>query len=308
LLDRSRGELQNFAQAEKIVHREDQSNAQLDYRRNRIRRELLPRLQHEYQSALREIVLRQMEILGAEHEVIGQLAQDWLEGKRAQTFAHLPVAVQRECLQRELIRCGIDPRFELIETLRKFPDQAVTAAAGLTVKREASGGLRLEHLPARRDSFGDKPGPRAADSNGPSGAAEGIQVELALPQGQLQYDGLRIDWTVQPHHGEIPVQGLPGIERFDADKVGRSISLRHWRAGDRFQPSGMPWPVKLQDCFTNLKVPRSERHRRVIALAASGELFWVQGLRLAERFKLDKGTVNCLIWRWQTIAGDEPTW
>ena len=91
----------------------------------------------------------------------------------------------------------------------------------------------------------------------------------------------------------------PGREFFDAGKVGATIALRHWQPGDRFQPIGMAKRVKLQDLFTNQKVPVAERRRRAVAAAANGEIFWVEGLRISERFKLDKKTVRRLNWHWQ---------
>jgi len=91
----------------------------------------------------------------------------------------------------------------------------------------------------------------------------------------------------------------PGCEFFDANRVGAVVRLRYWRAGDRFQPSGCASPAKLQDLFTNLKVPRAQRHRLVIGETAAGEIFWVEGLRIAERFKLDNQTIRCLKWTWK---------
>jgi tRNA(Ile)-lysidine synthase len=87
------------------------------------------------------------------------------------------------------------------------------------------------------------------------------------------------------------------VEYFDADKVGSRVLLRHWRRGDRFEPIGLGAQVKLQDLFTNEKVPRPARHQLVVAAAASGELFWVEGLRIAECFKLDKRTRRRLKWQ-----------
>jgi hypothetical protein len=58
----------------------------------------------------------------------------------------------------------------------------------------------------------------------------------------------------------------------------------------------------LQDLFTDLKVPRAQRHRRVVATTKRGELFWVEGLRMAERFKLAPKTVRRLIWQWRGVG------
>ena len=82
----------------------------------------------------------------------------------------------------------------------------------------------------------------------------------------------------------------------------RAVCLRHWQPGDRFRQIGAAAPAKLQDIFTNLKVPRSERRRRVVAATRHGDIFWVEGLRIGEGFKLDKTTVRRLEWRWQRAA------
>jgi hypothetical protein len=37
----------------------------------------------------------------------------------------------------------------------------------------------------------------------------------------------------------------------------------------------------------------------VVAAAAHGEIIWVEGLRISERFKLTKTTRRRLVWRWQ---------
>jgi hypothetical protein len=51
--------------------------------------------------------------------------------------------------------------------------------------------------------------------------------------------------------------------------------------------------------FTNAKVPAAERRRRLVAEAADGRIFWVEGLRMAEAFKLGAATKFELIWEWR---------
>ncbi len=60
--------------------------------------------------------------------------------------------------------------------------------------------------------------------------------------------------------------------------------------------------VKLQDLFTNLKIPRERRHQLIVAEAVNGGIVWVEGLRVAQRFKLDKGTRHRLKWTWKRLA------
>ena len=90
-----------LGRAEKIPFREDATNAQLDIQRNRVRHQLLPLLTRLYQPALPKVILRQMDILGAEAAFVEQAAQEWLKQRRP-AFTKLPPALQRRCLQLQL--------------------------------------------------------------------------------------------------------------------------------------------------------------------------------------------------------------
>jgi hypothetical protein len=56
--------------------------------------------------------------------------------------------------------------------------------------------------------------------------------------------------------------------------------------------------VKLQDLFTNAKVSRGLRRRLILAEASGEEIFWVEGLRIGEKFKLTPKTKRRLAWNW----------
>src|SRR5437867_12001232 len=62
LLDQSKAALQAFAQQQGISFREDATNAQGDFLRNRVRNKLLPLLVQEYQPALTRTILRTMDV------------------------------------------------------------------------------------------------------------------------------------------------------------------------------------------------------------------------------------------------------
>jgi len=128
---------------------------------------------------------------------------------------------------------------------------------------------------------------------------EELTVNLSATDG-CDFQGVAFTWTrgqtPQPFRRPAP---RAGAESFDASKVGPAIRLRHWRPGDRFQPIGMNRPVKLQDLFTNAKIPAARRRRLVVAEAASGEIFWAEGLRMSESFKLGPATRERLRWRWR---------
>jgi tRNA(Ile)-lysidine synthase len=288
LLDQPKSALYAYAAAQKLRFREDATNALLDFQRNRIRHELLPLLRKHYQPALDKTVLRLMEMLASESEVVKQAAADWLKpaGRRPKKFAALPAAVQRRCVQLQLLQLGVTPEFELIEQLRCAAGSAVSVASGQVV-RDETGVVHLQLLaPVGVASVRFAPG--------------ALDLQFEGRAGETEFGGARIGWEI----ASTPLQGghakrASGQETFDADRVGRSVRLRHWQPGDRFQPIGMRRAVKLQDFFTNQKVPRERRHQLILAETAAGEVFWVEGLRIGERFKLTQQTIRRLQWRWQ---------
>jgi tRNA(Ile)-lysidine synthase len=126
-----------------------------------------------------------------------------------------------------------------------------------------------------------------------------VEVDLA-EEGEIQFSQRKISWSFLERNG-ASFQSKPNYEWFDAHKIGFRIRLRHWKQGDRFQPIGTKSQIKLQDLFTNLKIPRAERHKRIVALTERGEIFWVEGLRISEGFKLDKASTRRLKWHWRCL-------
>jgi tRNA(Ile)-lysidine synthase len=300
LLDQPKSVLLEYAAEQGIRYREDASNATLDFQRNRIRHELLPLLRRKYQPALDKTIARVMEITGAEAEFAAEAAREWLgravspkaEGRRPNAqgarlpFEELPVAVQRRCVQLQLLKQGIVPDFELVEELRTAADRPVSVGTGempapLCAVRDRPGVVRLQA--ARAEDF----------------KASALDVELKGREGEVEFGGARISWRIEAFKAFGPPRPGAGRESFDADRVGSLVRLRHWQPGDRFQPIGMASPIKLQDFFTNHKVARDRRRRLLVAATAKGEVFWVEGMRISERFKLTKATIRRLQWRWK---------
>lgn len=282
LLDFSKSELLGFACEQKIHFREDATNLSNDFLRNRIRNELLPLLQKKYQPGLSKTVLRLMDIVGAESEFVSEVAQNWLT--HAQTaFEKLPVALQRKVLQSQLTKLGLISDFDLIEQLRSTAGKSVSISSSLTVVRDTAGKLSCQDQIAK-------------DFN-----EDESKVHLLGKAGQMEFAGRKFNWAMKPFNGSRG-HALRQMESFDSDSVGSEIILRHWRAGDRFQPIGLKSATKLQDLFVNAKIPAIERRKLVLATTAAGEIFWVEGLRIGERFKLEKATKRTLVWKWSEIS------
>jgi tRNA(Ile)-lysidine synthase len=328
LLDQPKAMLIEYAAEQGISYREDASNAVLDFQRNRIRHELLPLLRRKYQPALDRTIPRVMEIVGAETEFAAAAAREWIRGggspkskvqspkcgevrgpfsrlargqvgrRAGLAFEELPVAVQRRCVQFQLLSQGVVADFELVEQLRLAADRPVPVSRAQAQRdaRRTSG--RPVPLCAVRDRLG-LVHLQAAEAE--EFKTDSAAVYLEDRAGEVEFDGARIWWRIHSRGAAGQPKARVECECFDADKVGSPVWLRHWRPGDRFQPIGMTRPVKLQDFFTNQKVPRGRRRQLTLAATAKGEVFWVEGMRISERFKLSNQTIRRLQWRWERL-------
>jgi len=293
LLDQPKAALRAHAAQAGIVFREDATNARLDFQRNRIRNELLPLLRAKYQPALDRTIARLCDVVRAEAEFVTEAAQQWLgDGKLfglARRFAELPLAVQRRSVQLQLIEQGVAPDFDLIAELCSHAGRPIALRlgtngqkTGILAFRDPAGLVRLQPVV------------------GAAFKKDLTRVDLGK-KGTARMGDVEISWRIVPWKGRGKPQTMRGRGCFDAAKVGSKITLRHWRPGDRFQPIGMSSAVKLQDLFTNQKVPRQRRRQLVLGVNRAGEVFWVEGMRISEKFKVTDWTNSCLQWRWSGL-------
>ena len=298
LLGCAKNELLAFAREQKIEFRDDASNASTDFLRNRIRNELVPLLRKKYQPGLDKNILRVMEIVGAEAEYVTTTAQNWQHGRAdlpvsqaarqhffcGLDFDKLPVAIQRKALQQQLIAAGVPVDFDLIEQLRAAAGKWVSVSPDISIARNGAGEIELRRETMTQFDLAE------------------IELNLQGRAGQVTFAGKNIHWKISAQKKFLVPPLKTCVEYFDADKVGGDIILRHWHAGDRFQPIGLKAAVKLQDLFVNAKIPAARRRDLVLATTGVGEIFWVEGLRIGERFKLTPETKRHLGLRWQSAA------
>lgn len=281
LLAVTKADLEGFLRKEGISHRSDSSNASRDILRNQLRLELLPLLRREYQPAIERSVLRMMELIGGEAEVITHQASSWLAATNRSPWSELPAATQRRVIQLQLQQLRIPVDFELVERLRTAPGKRVSAGHEQFLICDGRGEVRCET--PRRFSNAE------------------MKFELKLNSEQpasVSFGGCRVSWSFGRSQSGNQTTKPSGLEHFDAEKLGKQVVLRHWRAGDRFQPIGMKTAVKLQDWFTNQKISATRRRELLIGTTSTGEIFWIEGLRIGERFKLTAETRQVLQWRW----------
>lgn len=283
-----RAELEAWAKQKRLAHREDASNACLDILRNRIRHVVLPELKHAGGASVISNILRSLHLIETETEFVRQSAEGWLERLSAPGFEDLHPAIQRQVVRSQLARQGVLAPFEMVEAMRLSAGSVVTAPLGSRWVRRPEGRVQ-----------------RVADPGVLDFNLEFQDVALGSVRGSIEFGGRRVAWRFRRKlTTPWPVKPTAGVEIFDAGSVGPHVRLRYWRPGDRFQPSGIHSPRKLQDLLVNQKIPAVVRRRLLVAESAlDGQLFWVEGLRISELHKVRAGSERFLVWSWSDVEG-----
>lgn len=270
LLGVHREALRDWLEAQGLPWREDRSNRDPAYLRNRVRHRLVPVMDEVFGPGWMDSLVRQGCIQSDDDEVLETRVADWITAQEQdQTLpVHglrlLPAALQRRILFRWML-----DRFG-----QRLQAAQISAIRSLLESGEGCRGIDLSDLvrvERQYDRLTCLPSPAVALR---------AQV-LPLPGLLTLPDGRRLKTERVVGFKKSPM-GTPGAEgegwiRVDRLNAGGTLELRSWREGDRFQPPGMGGHSrKLQDLFTDAKVPRSRRSH--IPLVCCGEdIVWIPG-------------------------------
>ena len=144
-----RDEVAAYATAQRLKFREDESNADRRFMRNRVRHDLLPVLEETFGRDVKRTLWRTAEVLAAEEEYLAaQTPAVSGETLDAKAIKGLPVALQRRAVFAWLQRSGIaDIAFDDVEAVRTLATELKPAKVNLAGKKHArrtTGKLRIE--------------------------------------------------------------------------------------------------------------------------------------------------------------------
>ncbi len=97
---------------------------------------------------------------------------------------------------------------------------------------------------------------------------------------------------------EIPIS--PGEYWLDLAQLTFPLTVRPWKAGDRFRPLGMKGSRKLSDYLTDRKYSLRQKEK-VQVLLSEGRIVCILGERISEDVRITDSTRNILRLQWSPI-------
>lgn len=263
----------------------DETNADVEYFRNRVRHEILPALAG-HAPLVRSNLLRLAQAAAEDEGFIEQAAaaareaasiggsDNWI-GWDAAVVTALPAAILVRLLQAGLsaLKAGADELdFEAVRrAVRLIASGATTGECDLT------GGYRLIREYDRfwlARSAADLPA-----EAWPQVASSEVLVET-LP-ARIRLSG---DWVLTAERAGTAGEGGGFSTVLDEDRLRFPLAVRGRLAGERFAPDGMDGRSKrLSDAMIDWKIPRRLRARWPL-LVSAGQVVWVPGHRVGESY------------------------
>ncbi len=297
LRDTWRRELLAYLRRRGLNWREDASNADQAFLRNRVRHAVLPMLARQLNPRLRQALWRTGAIMEQENDWLNELvrpiySQCHIPGcpplLNCELLQAYPLAARRRALRLWLAEAGLPPEalnFEAVHRLETLlapgrSGRGIHLPGGYAVRREYAL-LRINQPAVTRQAAARRTGRVTTGSpSRPAKADSGFEVALKIPGQTASSDRTwQIVCTLEPKPAALA--GAPDYALLSAAHWRRRrITARNWRPGDRMQPFGMRGTRKIQDIFSDLKVPASRR-RQLPLLECGGEIIWVPGYRIA---------------------------
>ena len=261
LLAVDRGDVEQYLREREIPWREDSSNASLAFARNRIRHELLPQLQRDWNPALVETLAHTADWAFEEESwwatEIERLAALHLQIKppavylRAQALEDLPPAAARrlarhaiEGVKGDLLGIDFSHVRQILALAAQHQGDGRLQVPGVDVFRSFEW-LRL--APPGLDTLENRyyryplavPGSVALPGAGATIEAEVVETKASTVRADSGYN--------------------EGACCLDRDRVSGPLEVRNWRPGDQYQPAGHLGDEKMKILFQRERIPLWER-------------------------------------------------
>ena len=263
LLSTSRAEVEAYLRALGQPWREDHTNRDTAFTRNRIRHELLPQLE-QWNPQIRDHLAQMAELAREEEswwqQELARIAPQLIlpgvpvrGGGRAASsglaidttrLAALPVALQRRLIRYAARQLGTSTDFAGTESLLRL---ALQGHAGQKVE--------LEGLHAER-----------------------THRELRLAAGNSASTKIAAEYAVSIP-GEVAAPAFGVRLRVASTLTPQTALLRSWKAGDRVHVRYTAGPKKVKEVLERMKVTGSDRTAWPV-LELQGRVVWMQGVEL----------------------------
>lgn len=261
LLDKSREEIHQYAIENGIKWREDHTNAETQFLRNKIRHELLPVIDSISKEG-RASILKSISHLASENELYRELVDEKL----------FQIVKKDGEVQKTSHLSPLTPQL-LFEWLRDY-------------------GFNSDQVHFIYEAMNGQPGTSFfSPTHKVTIERDGVELTPICQHDKTQVE---LVYEQHPNDDNFVIDKSHEVAQLDYDKLTFPLKLRIWQAGDRFYPLGMKGSRLLSNFMKDLKLTTRQKEECRVLTTAKDEIVWVVGRRVDERFKVTDKTKTIL--------------
>jgi tRNA(Ile)-lysidine synthase len=296
LLDSTREDVITYLRERGIVWRQDQSNFDRRFTRNRIRRDLLPKLATDYNPRISQSLAHLAELAQDEEswwtaEIVRLGSRMFQAGPMGVEIRAEVLASQPKAVGRRLVRHAIGLVKGHLRGVEFHHVEQVLALAG---SLNGTGAARLPGLTVRRSLDWLR-----FSTGGPAVQIDPITVE-APGRYQWPHTHTNIILEVNERKGALSSgreENLYGNLEVELcwNRVRAPLELRGWRSGDAYRPQGRKRVYSIRELFQDFRIPSWRRAGWPILSYRSvgsgqAEILWARGFGGAHELVADAQT------------------
>lgn len=285
IISLSRSDIEEYAKRRNLEWKEDETNNDTKYERNKIRNELFPMMNEMFGKDIIKTTNRASRIINsADRFIYSKLASKVNEIVKESQRNFVAIDTRRLNLFEEFAK------FELITIIlnryfRQY-DLVYSTIKGILNLTYSDPGAKFkidDLLVAYMDRdiiyiYKDIPKEKVNVSIKKSGTFEFLDQTIKLSRVSKKLVELNDD---------------PNTQFFDADSLADDLLIRNAEEGDRFMPLGMHGSMKLSDFMINNKIPIIKK-KDILVLCSGQEIAWVIGERISEKFKVQDDSLRII--------------
>jgi len=290
ILHLSRKEIEAYCDENGISPRIDKSNLENIYARNKVRLELIPYMEENFNKDIIRTLNRMSDTVKKDNDYLMEISQKEfdkhceIEGLRViinKNAFKLHEAILSRIVREALLKVNHD--------LYNFEKVHITSV----IKLQSQDTGKSIMLPANiivENCYGNI----HIYARGKTAYYNSNQYSLNINEKNIIHPlNLVIEMDVKSKSQDTLFKGTDYIKNFDYDKILGPIILRYREDGDKFMPLGMTGNKKIKDLFIDLKIPKSKRNE-IPLICFGNDISWVVGYRVSEKFKVSRDTKNIL--------------
>ncbi len=297
LLGISREEIEDYCEKNNLNPRIDKSNNEPIFTRNKIRLELIPYLEKNYNENLTDSIYRLTKIAGEDKNYFAMVVQEFVKKHvefsieeiefSISAFNQEHPAIRKKILLRlaEEIYKAEDISYINLESAVKFLETSKTSKEielpnGISIEISYNKGIMKRKIPKQ-----------GLEKENTTYEKENVKFGCKdQPAGRILEKLITLDNIEDLKNNDL-------IKYFDYDQILKEnlkLVLRTRRSGDYIKPLGMSGTKTIKDLFIDEKIPRDEREE-VMMVCLGAKVLWIIGSKINEDFKVTKDTKQVLM-------------